>query len=350
MRIKLTARIYRQSDAESKKDYLTNKYFDRIKKVFKVEDSEVENIISQIIDLSIACTQSENEKGKSTYAEWIIQKFLQEDSGLTPGLIDGKLEDENKVVEFLKPFHLLKNDSHLNLKKDINQYRTFSDLAEAIMPLQEKKTEKLETEQLKSLKEKVGKADLPGLETLWHGKYKGDNYWIYRANGTDLKTLDSLILLAGKLPLLCCKEKPHCKNEHNKNRDLRTATKNIDGKWYCDSNRSFANPNDDRSRFKKTTWCTVTRETNNYYLEQGPLTTIYKNGEPWAQTHPGSGQFMDKNDRGVGHSKEVSQEDLYEVMSNVKDESKEFSTFVSEDFSDLLTLILNKRNKTANKI
>ena len=347
MKIILKAHLKRQSDAEDKRKILIEKYSDRIQSVFKVKESVVPNIVDQIIDVSVTSTESNQEKGKPTYAEWIIQKFLQAGSGLTPRLINDKLEDGSKIVEFLKPFHQLKNDPNSRLKKDINQYRTFSDLAEAIMPLQEKKMERLETEQLKSLKQKVGKADLPGLKTLWHGKYKGDQYWIYRAEGTDLQTLDSLALLAGKIPYVCSKGK-YCGRDCENQKWPETGVRYIEGQWYCSEDPDSFDPDDDRSRFKECTWCTHLRSTNYEYLQDGPITTIYKNGQPWAQTHPDSGQFMDKNDQSVNsNGSSVKQKDLYEVMSNVEDSTQELTTFVSDELSETLRNILKKRSKTA---
>ena len=340
MKIILKAHLKRQSDVETKRKALIEKYSKEIQKVFKVKESVVPNIVDQIMNISVTSTKSDNEEGKPIYAEWIIQKFLKDNSGLTPHLINGELEDGLTIVEFLKPFHLLKNDPNSGLKKDISQYRTFSDLVEAVGPLQ--KTEKLETKELKTLKdlkEKVGKADLPGLTTLWQGKLDGDDYWIYRAEGTDPKTLDSLTLLAGKMPYVCSGGK-HCVNKRKNQKCTKTATKYIEGKWYCSLSHV-----DERNRFKEgCSWCTIRRDTNSNYLRSSPITTIYKNGQPWAQTHPSSSQFNDKkNDSIPGlRSKMISPQELDRVLMNIDDGGAFLTTYLNIEDNDRILPVLEK--------
>jgi hypothetical protein len=50
---------------------------------------------------------------------------------------------------------------------------------------------------------------------------------------------------------------------------------------------------------KGTRWCTSSKSTANYYLNQGPLYILYEHGKPFAQIHLPSKQMMDPQDRKI---------------------------------------------------
>ena len=247
MKLKLTARIEKRTLAQGKfnlqaslsksKKILIDLYvkedrleIEKAKEIVKATETSVESISREVC---------QNEK---TYAPFIFNLIIKSFEGgdrTIRDLIDGKLEDTEKLTQNLKKYHALKRDKRPGLK-DIGTFKT--NIGELIDYLAEiEKVEPIRTESFGELQKEV-------LDTFKEGKlitgadllFKNGKCRIYRVEGTEQENVDALIMMSGKHP-----------------KEVKEKGKDAGRVW------------------NECHWCTALPDPAKQYLGKGPLIMFY---------------------------------------------------------------------------
>jgi hypothetical protein len=73
-----------------------------------------------------------------------------------------------------------------------------------------------------------------------------------------------------------------------------------------------------------TNWCTAaSTKTAASYLKDGPLWIFYRDGKPYAQLHPDSGQFCDRGDRSFRDGYHLKNNQVYDLVHEIRDKTKD---------------------------
>lgn len=279
MRLCLVAKI--RIAAEERLNYLKQNYSKELTEFLSRErfkSTTSDQIIEAAMNISIEATKTTTEKGKPTYAEWVCKQILNGSVLIGSENLFKKtkqLEDGPILIENLKSFHSIKNkDKFKNTyRNDINAYKTKGNLYETVREALKEISPIKESD----VKRTVGHTDIKGAKTLYKGAGNPPDAIVYYVEGTARENVDALIQMSGKVP------------------------------------------GEDRRLFN-TRWCTNDKQRAAYYLNQGPLLIIFKNGEPFIQLHGGSSQFMDPDDQPIRHIKGMNKQ-LHEILRKIPKEN-----------------------------
>ena len=246
MKLKLTARIETRTLAQGKFNLQAS--LSESKKIlidlYVTEDRLEEKKAKEIVkatETSVESISREVCENGSTYAPFIfnlIIKSFEGDDRTIGNLIDGKLENTEKLTQNLKKYHALKRDNKPGLK-DIGTFKTIGELIDYLTEIE--KVEPIRTESFGKLQKEV-------LDTFKEGKpitgadllFKNDKCRIYRVEGTEQENVDALIMMSGKHPI-----------------EVKENSKNARRVW------------------KECQWCTAFPDPAKHYLGQGPLIMFY---------------------------------------------------------------------------
>ena len=301
MRLCLVAKI--RIASEEKLKFLKEKYSKELTEFLKsngLKSITSDQIVEAAVNISIEATKTIAENGKPIYAEWVCKQILN--GSVLIGSEDlfkeiKELEDGPTLIENLKQFHSIKNKDKFkkSYSNDINAYKTKSDLYKTVREALKEISPIKESD----VKRTVGHTDIKGAKTLYKGKGNPPDIIVYYIEGTAKENLNALIQMSGKVP---------------------------------GENRRLFN----------TRWCTTDTKRAEYYLKQGPLLVIFKNGKPFIQLQGDSSQFMDPDDRPIrkinGMNKELNQilkkipkEDLHLLQNAMKLNKRTLETLLEDE-------------------